>query len=507
MADFYTNTNEELLIDRVRKEGFGFKQPEFSDNEFPKYLVLRVALARALNCPKIPLNSPLWEQKQIKSEKGKKGEYHLSQLTGKASKEKKDDFDLAVRALLYLLRKEEFEGEDLFKNDEFYLQILSKYIKRGLFELQNSWKNSDSIYQWCLESLDFDEVASGGFLQPQNAQDSDFFEQLRRYFKAVGISVSSLGELDSYRHHICQIELENAEQISLFEQKAKYLSNEFGQSVLCKKHEGVSRAYDVQISKPASSWHWVVKKQFQAGLRAVKNGGFKLGIYAGQSVDDKAFCFDLTHAPHLFVAGSTNSGKSVFIKNTIACLLQNKNTEIYLIEVTKSGLDFRVFGSKIHIISQLDAAAAALEGFVREVEDRYLLMRSKNCDDAASLGLNYKVIIIDELKDLIDQEGKEKAVSKPLERLAQMARGAGIHLILSTQKLDGHSFRGTLRTNVAGRVAFKVPKASDSKLILDEQGAQELLGKGDMLVKVGTMSEAKHILGAYLTPEELASVI
>ena len=84
MADFYTNNLEEMFIDRVRRDGFGYKASEFSDSDFPKYLILRVAFARALKCPKIPLKSPQWQDKQIMGDKNaKKGEYHLAQLTGK----------------------------------------------------------------------------------------------------------------------------------------------------------------------------------------------------------------------------------------------------------------------------------------------------------------------------------------------------------------------------------------------------------------------------------------
>ena len=112
MADFYTNQLEENLIDRVRKEGFGYKQPEFSEGDFPKYLVLRVALARALRGEKIPLDSPLWEQRQIVGEKNsKRSEYHLAQLTGKGSKDRREDIDTAVRALLYVRHKDELGGK------------------------------------------------------------------------------------------------------------------------------------------------------------------------------------------------------------------------------------------------------------------------------------------------------------------------------------------------------------------------------------------------------------
>ena len=142
------------------------------------------------------------------------------------------------------------------------------------------------------------------------------------------------------------------------------------------------------------------------------------------------------------------------------------------------------------------------------MQSRFTKMSETQSNDILSLGLPYKIIVIDELKDLIDQEDKkEKELSTPLGRLAQKARQAGIHLILGTQRPDSNSFSGVLRSNIPSRIALKVQKSTESKIILDEVGAEKLLGKGDMLVKLGNMPRRKHIFSCFLSNDEIKSLI
>ncbi len=522
MADFYTNQQEENLIDRVRKEGFGYKQPEFSEGDFPKYLVLRVALARALRGEKIPLDSPLWEQRQIVGEKNsKRSEYHLAQLTGKGSKDRREDIDTAVRALLYVRHKDELGGksgdkfgEDFFASDEAYLEILGKYIRRGLFELQDSWKNNDSIYQWGIDNLELNDGGQSGSGSSgetiNGGQISEFvresFGQLERFFKNFGISVSLRGQADSYRNHIFQIILDSAHNYDNFYKKLPFLSNELGRPVLVQSCEGVSRGYAVQIPKPASQWDAVGAREFGVGLAELQRAGFKLGVYAGQTLEKQPFCFDLAKAPHLFVAGTTGSGKSVLLKNLILCLCKNKNAKIYILD-QKEGLDFNVFGDKASLITDAKAIKNTLESLCDEMNARYRTASEAGCDDIARLGLPYIVVVIDELKDLLDQEGKGKEVSYSLTRLAQKARQIGIHLVLATQRPDAKSFSGILRSNVPSRIALKVQKHTESKIILDDTGAEMLLGSGDMLIRLVNMPQPKRVLGAYLSDDEIRGLL
>lgn len=503
MADFYTNNLEEMFIDRVRRDGFGYKASEFSDSDFPKYLILRVAFARALKCPKIPLKSPQWQDKQIIGDKNaKKGEYHLAQLTGKG-KDKKEDFDMAFRAVLYMQHKDELNG-DIFTDNSIYLDILGKYIKRGLFELHNSWKNNDSIYQWCLENLGFesmDSTSNANNTKQENAK-TDYFERLQKYFKKSAINIQLMNEADSYRHHICKIELEDQDKISAFKTKTKYLDDEFGTSILVESCEGIPRGYNIQIAKPESQWQNLGLVEFKEGLAKLKMRDFKLGIYAGNDIDTNSLCFDLAAAPHCFVAGTTGSGKTKFIQTMIVCLAQNPNAQIIVLD-PKGGIDFRVFGSKIELIVDMQEAGDIIENLIDEMNERNAKMSETGVSNIQDLGLKFRVLIIDELNNLVENN---KGIKDRIARLAEMSRQAGIHLVLGTQRPDGTLLKG-LRNNIDGKIALRVGKETESKIILDESGAEKLLGKGDMLIKVGSMSKPKHIFSCFLQNDEIKSLI
>lgn len=267
----------------------------------------------------------------------------------------------------------------------------------------------------------------------------------------------------------------------------------------------LSRTYNIQIAKPQEQWQNLGLAEFEKGLAELKRHDFKLGIYAGNDIDKEMLCFDLAQAPHCFVAGTTGSGKTKFIQTMIVCLLQNPNVEITVID-PKQGIDFRIFMPKIRFITDLEEVRDYFDEKIAEMESRFVQMSEAQSDDIVKLGLRYEVIIIDELKDLIDQE-KKKELSTPLGRLAQKARQAGIHLILGTQRPDSASFSGILRSNIPSRIALKVQKSTESKIILDEVGAEKLLGYGDMLVKMVNMPKPKHIFSTLLQPDDIKSLI
>lgn len=503
MAEFRTTNNEEICIDRVRKEGFGYSESlGFGENDFPKYYVIRVALARALQLPKIPLNSPQWEDKKLGGDSGK--EYRLEQLTGEG-KNNKDDFDALTRAMLYMQHKDELDRDniDIFNDDKEYVKILDKYIRRGLYELRNSWKSNDCIYQWCLDNLGFDFIDSPNATSntKQEISKTNYFERLQKYFRQSAINIQLINEEDSYRHHICKIELMDSDKISAFKVKAKYLDDEFGCRVMTESCEGLQRAYNIQIAKPQEQWQNLGLVEFEKGLAELKRHDFKLGIYAGNDIDKKSLYFDLANAPHCFVAGTTGSGKTKFIQTMIVCLLQNPNVEIIVID-PKRGIDFRIFEPKIELIADTQKAGNIIDSLIDEMNERNEQM-SKSGVDIVALGFKFKVLIIDELNNLVEND---KSIKDRLSRLAEMARQAGIHLVLGTQRPDGTLLKG-LRNNIDGKIALRVSKEGESKIILDEVGAEKLLGKGDMLVRVGNMPKPKHIFSTLLQQNDIKSLI
>ena len=497
MADFITNKHEELLIDRVRKNGFGYDE----EKEFPKYFILRVALARALNAPQLPLESPIWESKKLSGEKDK--EYHLEQITGKGKdKSTKEDFDLLIRAMLYIKHKDEFDREkkDIFNDEREYLNILARYIQRGLYEIDNTWKNNDCFYQWCLDNLQLSFIQDEQQVNKNMQNIESYFFKLKDFFKKQGIEIKLINEYDSYRHHICKIELANSDKIQAFKNKSKYLDDELGEKVYIESCRGLSKMYNIQIAKPITQWNNLGLNEFYEGLAYLKKQNYALGIFAGMCIEKKPFCFDLKDTPHLFVAGTTGSGKSVLLKTMLLCILQNKDVEITIID-PKSGVSFKEFENtkSIQMIKDNESATQCVEDLVALMDNRYKRIANGESFD----NIAYKVLIVDELNDLIDEKPQIKV---SLKRLAQKARECKIHLVLGTQRPDGSTLRG-LKTNIPSSIALQVKNTNESKIILDEEGAEKLLGKGDMLIQLGNQNTLSRVLGVYLSEKEIQSVI
>ncbi len=219
-----------------------------------------------------------------------------------------------------------------------------------------------------------------------------------------------------------------------------------------------------------------------------------LTLALGKDIVGNPFITDLKKLPHLLIAGTTGSGKSVGINAMILSLLyKNTPDELKLIMIDPKMLEFSIYNDIPHlltpVITQPKKAIIALDNTVKEMERRYALMsevRTKNIEGynqkAQIEGFEpfpYIVVIIDELADLMMSGGKEAEIS--ISRLAQMARASGIHLIVATQRPSVDVVTGIIKANLPSRISYKVGQKIDSKVILDTFGAESLLGKGDML--------------------------
>ncbi len=219
-----------------------------------------------------------------------------------------------------------------------------------------------------------------------------------------------------------------------------------------------------------------------------------LTIALGKDIVGKPFVTDLKKLPHLLIAGTTGSGKSVGINAMILSLLyRNSPDQLKLMMIDPKMLEFSIYNDIPHlltpVITQPKKAITALSNMVVEMERRYQLMsqtRTKNIetynDKAKKEGrdpLPYIVVVIDELADLMMTGGKDVEFS--IARLAQMARASGIHLIVATQRPSVDVVTGLIKANLPSRISYKVGQKIDSKVILDTLGAESLLGRGDML--------------------------
>lgn len=245
-----------------------------------------------------------------------------------------------------------------------------------------------------------------------------------------------------------------------------------------------------------------------------------LKVALGEDIDGTNIYVDIAKMPHGLIAGATNSGKSVCV-NTIlvSLLLKNKPEDLKLILIDPKMVELTPYNDLPHLITPVitDAkmAASALNWVVDEMERRYRLFAQTRSRDMRSFNENiqkgyvddeklpYIVIVIDELADLIMVAAHE--VEDAIQRITQKARAAGIHLLVATQRPTVDVVRGTIKSNIPTRIAFRVASYTDSTTILDGAGAESLLGRGDMLLKEA--ERPIRLQGAFISNQEIDTVV
>ncbi len=230
-----------------------------------------------------------------------------------------------------------------------------------------------------------------------------------------------------------------------------------------------------------------------------KKREIKLPIALGKNISGRPIIGDLTSMPHLLIAGTTGSGKSVCINTIILSLLYKHTPEkCKFILIDPKMLELSTYEGVPHllcpVITEAKKAASVLGWVVKEMESRYRLMTKEGVRNIDSynnkhkLPMPYIVVVVDEMSDLMLVAGKE--IENYIQKLSQMARAAGIHIIMATQRPSVDVITGTIKANFPTRISFQVTSKIDSRTILGEQGAEQLLGKGDMLF----MSAANKII-------------
>lgn len=254
------------------------------------------------------------------------------------------------------------------------------------------------------------------------------------------------------------------------------------------------------------------------GHKSVLDAPERLVMALGKDVGGEARYANLAKMPHLLIGGATNSGKSVGLSAMVASLLmRNTPKDVRLVLIDPKRVELTLFDGVPHlmcpVIKEVKKVASVFKALIYEMDRRYDVLSeatAKNIDSynqkvSYNARLPYVVVVVDELADLMMQQGQE--IEQSICRLAQLARAVGIHLVLATQRPSVDVITGTIKANISSRIAFAVTSAVDSRTILDSTGADRLIGRGDMLYMPIDAAKPVRIQGCYISEADIAAIV
>ena len=486
MAKVYISRDDEDVVALVLQKGLLARGGH-------KWTVLRLALALSLKQPSAPDES----FDVLEGGQGG-GEPTVEVLTG-ASQNESEGFVDAFRVLLST-----YHQQDLFddEGDKLYARLLQRHIRRGLREIQTSWRDSHDFHEFLFQEFFTSQDESSAM----HAQDE---ESLLHALEELGLTAEITETREGPRVTRQMVRLAEAEDYGRLERRLEDLAFTLGikDAGIFLSPAGEPKTVLLDVPRPPQQWK-PVGANLLGSWTAPASG---LPVLLGVDVEGKPVIYDLTEAPHLLVAGTTGSGKSVCLHALLLSILTTSSpqrTQLVLIDPKRvEFVPYQGIPSLFApVITEGLEAARCLKGLVREMESREKLLALQSArewgelDDGAPPRL---VVVVEELAELLAQVPESEEF---LVRLAQKARAAGIHLVLATQRPDAATFSGLLRANIPSRIALTVQKGADSRIILDEMGAEKLLGKGDMLVKwLGGKTTRVH--GINLTPDDISAYL
>ena len=272
----------------------------------------------------------------------------------------------------------------------------------------------------------------------------------------------------------------------------------------------------IGIELPNANRETVALRQLVASP-AFQKSDAALPLILGKGITGEPLVVDLATMPHLLIAGTTGSGKSVGLNGMILSLLKRYSPdECKFIMIDPKVVELSVYKGIPHlysrVITDVEGAIATLKGVVGVMKERYAELERAGAKNISSYraktgaSMPYIVVVIDEIADLMADPKDRKEVEIAVQRLSQMARAAGIHLIVATQRPSVDVITGTIKSNLPTRISFQMASGTDSRTVLGEQGAEQLLGKGDMLFQA-TGGKLTRAHGAYVSEEEIEAEV
>lgn len=471
MSSLYFTAEERDFFERVRQHGL-------YQRSAPAWIIVRFALAHSLRTDTLPDSSYGVPSSRV-------SELELEQITGFGKANPDENYDNEMRLLLSVRH-----AQDLFGDDKKYLECLQRHARRGLELMKAAWLPSRTFHDYLLDELYSDVRIDVGSDDNKVGTASYDISTLMQGLLQIGVAAEQIApSLEGPRLNRFSLKLGGVEDYDKLRKGLDDLAFAMGlgnAGIAVAREQGERRVI-VDIPRPGARWHDITWRNVRPALEDRTEA---LPVCPGVDVLGRPLVFDLVEAPHLFIAGATGSGKSVCLNALLMSLLTSKRPP-HLLMIDPKGVDFAEYAQcsllrDRNIITDMSEGVGALREVVKEMEERQAVLRqydARNLAEAQANGatLERLVVVIDELADFM--MGKSGA-EEPLIRLAQKARATGIHLVLATQRPEAATFPGILRANIPSRIALTVQKATDSRIILDEGGAEKLLMRGDMLVKL-----------------------
>jgi DNA segregation ATPase FtsK/SpoIIIE, S-DNA-T family len=458
------NIIQQIMADGWQRPGLDF------------WTIARIALARSLQMSSAP--DP--EAYPVLAVQENGIQMHADQLIGE-TKPGEDDYSDVYRAIISV-----YEGQDLFADDGAFHASLQRHVRRGIATIAAEWTAGTDFNRYLLQDM-FTEG-------PENDElAGELGDQVTSIMAEMGVDGRLVQTAQGPRLTRFTFQLTGLDDLGRLKRGEDKLAFGLGlgDRAATVSNAAVERQVWVDIPRPASQWRAVDWSDLKPALRSKEAENMSLPICLGTDVLGAPMLIDLAAAPHLFLGGTTGSGKSMTLHGILLSLLSGLEVPDLLLIDPKfapyTSLKNLVTGE---IVTSAGAALSALNDLIKEMNRRqevFTELAVRDLAEAQVAGSDLKriVVVIDELGDLFMQSDE---IEVPLIRLAAKARSAGIHLVLATQRPEAATFPGMLRSNVPSRVALTVQKGSESRIILDDGGAEKLLGKGDMLVRFSGQS-------------------
>ena len=475
----HLSPSERELVSDILRQGLRQRKDQWR--------AARLGLARSLQIAE----APSAEDYRVLSQQTEGVVLHSDQLTGEGH-EGADDFTDVYRALLSV-----YAGRDLFQDDEEFHRLLQAHVRRGVHEITSQWRPSDDFADYLLREMLFEFGQA-----PASGEDAaELGDRVVHILGQVGVGAKLIESRDGPRITRFTLELATLDDLDRLRRSLSKIGFALGwgeNAVTSSLARGERRVF-LSVPRPASSWRMVDWQDVREILKSQDAEDCRLPLCMGTDVLGDPLLFDLAEAPHLFIGGTTGSGKSMCLHALLLSLLEGP-TPPELVLIDPKAVEFTPYAGNRHLrynepITTPESALTVLEDLVEEMnmrQERLRALDARNIDEAneRNAELRRVVVVIDELGDLFMTR---REVEVPLIRLAQKARSTGIHLVLATQRPEAATFPGLLRSNIPSRIALTVQKAAESRIILDEGGAESLLMKGDMLIRfAGRSTERAH---------------